>query len=139
MLDPVRVIGLREFRSALRGVDRAWPRALTIVHKAIGDFVALRAEERAPRLKTRPGTTSMRPGQLADSIRGVGNQSRAAIRAGGARLPHPSIPMIHEFGWPGHGIEPQPFMFPAEEESREEVVELYAEMIDDVTRTAFPS
>ena len=49
-------------------------------------------------------------------------QTGVSVLAGRSRVPYAGV--IH-FGWPAHNIEPQPFLYEALEDKREDVATLY--------------
>lgn len=103
MAAQVVVDGLRPLRRALRAlaldVDD-----LKAANQAVSTLVANAAAARAPR----------RSGRLAASVRGSRALSRATVRAGGAALPYAGP--VH-YGWPAHGIEPNPFVVDAAQDT----------------------
>lgn len=122
----IRVDGLREFQSALRALDGDFPKGLRQANKDAADIVAQEAKTRVPVMS----------GRLRSSIRALASQRSASVGVGGARLPYAAV---QEFGWPGHNISPQPYIYPSISAKRAEVVEAYGDMIDALARRAFPS
>lgn len=90
------------------------------VNASVAQLVATRAEQRAPR----------RSGRLAASVRGNRAVSRATVLAGRATVPYAGP--IH-WGWPKRGIEAQPFMTEAAQETEPVWIELYEAGIDRAT------
>ena len=122
----VKVEGLVEFQRALRAADKKLPRELGAGNKQVAEIVAKEARKRAPN----------RSGRLAKSIKGAKQQRRAVVQAGSpSRVPYAAV---QEFGWPARGIAPQPYLYPAIADTREEVEEAYGDMIDRLMRRAFP-
>lgn len=68
-------------------------------------------------------------GTLQGSIR-VGGGKKAIVRAGKKSIPYAGV--IH-FGWPGHNIEPQPFLYEAADQRAEDVIKSYQEAMDRLT------
>lgn len=118
----IRIEGLREFTSDLRSVDRRLPREIRSLNKDAADKVATEARKRAPR----------RTGRLAGSIRSGATQRHAYVKTNLIYGP------VIEFGWPGHNIEPQPYIYAAIGSTRDDVMEAYAEGLEDLMRRAFP-
>lgn len=85
-------------------------------HQRAGAIVADTARGNAPR----------RSGALANSIRSARQAKRARIMAGGARVPYAAV--IH-FGWPAHGIEANPFISEAAQQTESRWLDAY---LDDV-------
>ncbi|MDQ0645665.1 hypothetical protein [Microbacterium murale] len=105
MSDRIRVEGLRE---AVRALDRAGVDAQDMkdVMFAIGMLVVN---------ATMPPRDS---GTLAGTLRAGRGKTKAVVRAGGARAPYAGV--IH-YGWPGHGIRPQPFLSDALQRKRSDI------------------
>ena len=62
-------------------------------------------------------------GSLRATIRQDRRAKGAAVLAGGARIPYAGV--IH-FGWPAHGIEPDPFLYEAADARAGDVRDRYA-------------
>ncbi|GAA2543646.1 HK97 gp10 family phage protein [Pseudonocardia hydrocarbonoxydans] len=76
--DPIRIDGLREFRTALRRVDRALPKRIKDVGNAAAQIVVDEAKPRVPR----------RTGRAAASIRAASTAKAVRVAAGGKRVPY---------------------------------------------------
>lgn len=119
----VRVAGLPALRRSMRqlvgNVDD-----LKAANAAVAALVAAAAAARAP----------VRSGRLAGSVRGNRAVSRAQVKAGGAALPYAGP--VH-YGWPARGIEPQPFITDAAQDTEPAWLALYesavADAVDRVT------
>lgn len=123
----VHVEGARELRAALRAVQAQWPKVMREANKQAAEVVAGEAKRRAPVLT----------GRLKESVRAGATQSAGYVQAGSpVRIPYAAV---QEFGWPGHNISPQPYVYPAIAAKSSQVVETYGEAIDRVTRVAFPT
>ena len=123
MVAGVRVDGLSKLKKQFRaaGVDMAEMRE---AGKAAAEIVAVEARTR---------TVPRRSGALSDSIRSAGQVSGAVVRAGGARVPYAKV--IH-FGWPGHNIAPQPFLYDALDNRVSEVEAAYERSLETIIREA---
>jgi hypothetical protein len=125
----ILVEGARETRRAFReiGDDMSDLREL---HKRLADDVAGTAKTKVP----------VRSGRLQRSIRGSGTKTAARVRAGNNRKSGPSsVPYaapIH-FGWGSRGIRPQPFLYEALDDRRQEVVDTYNRQIREIIRRTF--
>ena len=125
----IRVEGARETRRAFReiGDDMSDLREL---HKRLADDVAGTAKTKVP----------VRSGRLQRSIRGSGTKTAARVRAGNNRKSGPTSVLysgpIH-FGWGARGIRPQPFMYEALDDRRQEVVDTYNRQVREIIRKAF--
>lgn len=114
----IRVEGLTELRRAIRAAEDDVGRdELKATHLDAARIVADESERLVPR----------RSGLLASSIRAAGQQAKAVVRAGYKRIPY--VGPIH-FGWPGHNIAPQPFIYDALDRRADEVVEAYQRRVD---------
>lgn len=120
----IRIEGERELIKALRGVDRALPKEIAVIHREIAEPIAELAAARAPHLS----------GRLAGSIRAQGSQRAARIAAGRSSIPYAGP--IH-FGWAAHGIEGQPFIFEALEQGGAQAVDDYDRLLGDFLDRVF--
>jgi hypothetical protein len=111
----IEVEGAREVRAGLRRLgDRAGD--LKDVHRESAEIVATAARPLIP----------VMTGGLLGSLRISATKSGAGVLAGGRRVPYGAV--IH-FGWPARGIEPQPYLYDALDERRDEVADRYADAI----------
>lgn len=108
----VEVEGGPELRRAFR---RMGGRAedLSRAHRKGAEIVARRARDLAPRVT----------GALIGTIRTQARTTGGAVVAGGTTLV-PYAGPIH-FGWRARNIEPQPFLYDAAADERDEVAETY--------------
>lgn len=125
----IQVEGSRQLRRKFReiGDDMSDLREL---HKRLADDVADTAKTKVP----------VRSGRLQRSIRGSGTKTAARVRAGNNRKSGPtSVPYagpIH-FGWGARGIRPQPFMYEALDDRRQQVIETYNRQVQEIIRRTF--
>ena len=125
----IRVEGGRELRRKFReaGDDMT---DLKDLHRQLADDVAGTAKTKVP----------VRSGRLRNSVRGSGTKTAARVRAGNNRKSGPtSVPYaapIH-FGWGRRGIKPQPFLYEALDDRRQEVIDRYNDEIDSIIRKVF--
>ena len=125
----IRVGGMRKVRAQMReaGDDLSDLRNL---HKRLADDVADTAKTKTP----------VRSGRLQRSVRGSGTKTAARVRAGNNRKSGPtSVPYagpIH-FGWGARGIRPQPFMYEALDDRRQEVIQAYNDEVAAMVRRVF--
>lgn len=68
-------------------------------------------------------------GALRESIRSTGQARTGVVRAGKAKVPYAGP--IH-FGWPSHRIRPQPFLYEALDERRDEIEREYVRRVQRV-------
>ncbi len=113
----VQVTGAKELRKALKKMG-ADVKDLTAINKKAAETVADEARERAPILT----------GVLRKTIRARATKTRGYVTAG-TGIPYAGV--IH-FGWPRHGISPQPFIFDALDARKDEVVHAYEKRIGDL-------
>jgi len=125
----VQVEGSRELRRKLReaGDDMT---ELKSLHKRLADDVAGTAQTKVP----------VRSGRLKRSIRGSGTKTTASVKAGNNRKTGPSaVPYskpIH-FGWSSRGIRPQPFLYDALDDRRQQVIDAYNDQVRTILRRVF--
>lgn len=117
----VRVNGLRE---TVRSLEKFGVQAsdLKAAFKRIGSFITDDARSLAP----------VKTGRLAASIRPSNTKNKSIIRAGGARIPYAGV--IH-YGWPGHGIEANPFMTDAIDKNEAKVKEMMEDELNRLIRS----
>lgn len=114
----ITVEGGRDLRAALRKVADGTA-DLKSAHADAANIVAVAARSIAPR----------RSGRLAASVRSSGQARQGVIRAGKAAVPYAGV--IH-FGWPGHNIRPQPFLYDALDKRASEVIDRYEAAVDQI-------
>jgi hypothetical protein len=113
----IEVEGADELRRALKEAgDQS--KDLNKANKAAGEVVVVEARTIVPVLS----------GALSRSIKASAGKTKASVKAGGS-LAYGAV--IH-FGWPAHGIEPQPFLYDALDARRGEVVKVYEERMAEI-------
>ena len=129
MKPALQIEGGRKLRRAFREVGDDMS-DLKELHKRLADDVADSAKRKVP----------VRSGRLERSVRGSGTKTAARVRAGNNRKSGPtSVPYagpIH-FGWGARGIRPQPFMYEALDDRRQEVIERYNREVREIIRRTF--
>lgn len=111
----------RELRRALRATGNDVRGDLKGIHAKSARLVEDQSRLEVPLLS----------GTLRDTIRSSGQQTKGVVRAGYASVPYAGP--IH-FGWAAHGIAPQPFIYEAMDERREEVIDAYENAVRDAAR-----
>lgn len=111
----VTVEGARELRKALKAVDGGVA-DLKAAHADAAEIVEQRATQLVPRLS----------GNLAGSLRSSGQAAGGVVRAGRASVPYAGV---QHFGWPGHNIEPKPFLYDALDQRSADVVAVYEQRV----------
>ena len=129
MKPAIRIEGGRELRRAFREIDDDMS-DLKDLHKQLADEVAGTAKTKVP----------VRSGNLKRSVRGSGTKTAARVRAGNNRKSGPtSVPYaapIH-FGWARRGIRPQPVLYEALDDRRQQLVDRYNAEVRSIIRRAF--
>lgn len=114
----VQVSGLREARKAFRRAeDKEALDAVKRAHREAADAV----------LKVALPMVPVRTGTLKGSVKTLASRSRGRVKAG-TRVRVPYAGPIH-FGWPGRGIEAQPFLTDALERTRGDVDEVFMDAL----------
>lgn len=114
----IQVEGARELRAALKRAADDMADLKAANHDA-AQIVADEAKSIVPQLT----------GRLSGTIRANTAKATAIVKAGGAGIPYAGV--IH-FGWPGHNIEPQPFLYDALDHRRDDVIAAYEKAIQPV-------
>lgn len=135
--DAVKVNGLADFRRELKTIDAELPKELRKTNLAAAELVAKDARTKA---NNQGGVAR----HVEPSIIAAATQGNAKLAWGGSKFP---MAAGAEFGsirfkqfkpWRGSGSDAGYFMFPAVRETREQFIEVYDEMLADLTRHAFP-
>jgi hypothetical protein len=114
------ITGLKEVVRDLRALSVDTREAMQATHRRAGEIVALRAGTLVP----------VRTGTLRETIASAPTKYQGRVRAGrGQSVPYAGP--IH-FGWPARRIAPQPFIYDALDERRDEVVDLYTRRINEL-------
>jgi hypothetical protein len=116
----IQVKGAKELRRAIRQAETTELAAeLKAANREAAEVVAYEAQTIVP----------VKSGRLLETIRASGTLTAGVVRAGRASLPYAGP--IH-FGWPGHNIEPNPYLYDAADNRVDEVVEQYQAAIDRI-------
>jgi hypothetical protein len=146
------VKGAKEFRSALKDIstdDANWAKELSKGHKKIGQFVAERAKEFG-RGESHPVTR-----HFADKVSGRGSAASARVGSGmpvahwGAKRrtgwnarntdSRPQHPAWVGSSWTAGVVGQGPYgINPAIAHNLPQIVDMYGEVTDDITKRAFP-
>lgn len=114
----ITIEGDRELRRALRNLEGGTD-DLKAVHADGAEMVAERARQLVPK----------RSGLLGSSIRSTGQAATGVVRAGRASVPYAGP--IH-FGWSARNIRPQPWLYDALDDRRDEVIDRYERHLGDL-------
>lgn len=123
-----RVTGLKETSRALRAFDTEAPKLMRALNLTAAKEIVPLAQARAPI----GGSGDEHPGQLYLSIRASSTGFAGYVQAGGGSM-EPYAAPIH-FGWPGHNIDPHPFLSEAALEGEPAVVRQYRVGIDNLAK-----
>jgi hypothetical protein len=116
----IEVKGAKELRRAIkRAADADLKNEVKKANREAADIVAYEAQTIVP----------VKSGKLLESIRASGTMTAGIVRSGRANVPYAGV--IH-FGWPGHNIEPNPFLYEAADSRADEVLAKYEDAINAV-------
>lgn len=146
----VRVMGQKEFTRALKALGPDAVNEIKRAHLEAARIVERAAKPKAPShgavsvIAGKPywyGGPRHASGNMRKTIRSAGTQRGGFVRAGRKSVPYAGP--IH-FGWPsrpnfdkrwfGGPIAPNPFLYDALDERRDEVADAFARYIDDIRR-----
>ena len=116
----IKVDGAKELQAALRKIEGG-TKDLKAAHLAASEIVSVEGSRRAPKLT----------GRLAATVRAAGQARQGVVRAGFASVPYAGV--IH-FGWAGHNISPNPFLYDALDARSSEVIDTYEKHVDDLIK-----
>lgn len=135
--DAIQVEGLKELRQALRDLGPNWPKEMRKANIRSAELVAEEARRKADSL----GGVA---GKVSPSIKAAGEQLAAKVRWGGSQFPFAAGA---EFGsikykqfkpWRGSDANAGYFVFPAVRSTRDQLIDVYADAVDELTSRAFP-
>ncbi len=136
MADSIKVTGLKELRRELKQVDADFPKQLRKANKAVADLVA----EGTRSAFSRMGGSAPK---VAPTVKALAQQVRAQVKVGGGSGVGAEVAMGNLWGskrfrqFPpsvpgGYGL------YPTLAEKADEIVETYADAVDDLMKRAFP-
>lgn len=133
MIDQIKVAGLKEFRRELKKLDGDFPKEMSRVNNDVAGLVADAARSKA----AGQGSTLEK---AAPSIRAMKGATRAQIAIGSSQYPYA---LGAEFGSIRYKQFPSPIpggrsLYPTIRAKRNEVMERYGDLVDDVAKKAFP-
>lgn len=136
----IHVEGLRELRRELKHAGDRFPKELREANKQAAEVVAPEMRRRAPR-GPHEGGGRVRP--IVASVRALATQQRAQVAVGGVTTPHAAAwnygGTLRRFHSTSRTRVPaRPYVEPAVKAKTDEVVELYGDALDRITRRAFP-
>ena len=115
----IQIEGLKETQAALRAVSDDLKNEMKPTHLKAAEVIVEGAKRYAP----------VKTGRLAASIRAAATQTGGRVRAGSSAVPYAGP--VH-FGWPARRIKPQPFIYDAMDQRRDEVLKVYADRISKI-------
>lgn len=124
MSNEIEIKGLKQVVGELRKFHPELLGELKVVHLAQAEAVADTARPEAPR----------RSGRLAGSLRAGATATSGNVKAGSKKIPYAAP--IH-FGYPKRNIEPQPFLYEALDERRDEITDAYLDAVSTLTDRTF--
>lgn len=132
-IDKIEVLGLNAFRRELKKAEDQFPKAINNINNEVAEIVADAARNRA----LSQGSTLAK---AAPSIRALKGAAKAQVRMGGASYPYA---MGAEWGSIRYKQFPLPVpggrsVYPTIKEKRAEVMNRYGDLIDEVSKEAFP-
>lgn len=111
--------GLKELQRDLRKLGDDAKKEMKPAHLKAAELVIMGAKRYVP----------FRTGALLNSLKPFARQTAGVVRAGNASVPYAGP--IH-FGWPTRHIKPQPFLYSAVDERRNEIATIYAERMGEL-------
>lgn len=137
-VDKIQVRGLKELRAALKVVGPQFPKALQRTNKSAANLIVGPARARMGQHSPRAGS------RAAGTIRALATGTRAQIGVGSNSVPWA---IGHEFGggrrptthmFPPHRGQEGYAVYPTIRAMREQIMDQYGRMLQDLTQTAFP-
>lgn len=126
--NPIKVVGLKEFRKGLKGMDSGLPKTMRLTLNSTAEVLVDATRPKIPR----------RTGRAADSLKAQSTQSAARVSMGGAKAPW--MPWLDFGGKVGvHKSVVRPFykdgryLFPTLDEKRDKIQDV---MLDGLVKLA---
>lgn len=125
MAQAITVVGGTRLQAQLARSAAAAPRAINKMNKeVVADVIVPEGRRQSP----------VQTGDLRGTVRPGGRKDEGRVYAGTASVPYAGV--IH-FGWPAHGIEPNPFLYRALDRRRREVVDRYEKAVSKLIADNF--
>lgn len=118
----VTISGLREVRRGLSKYGDAVKKDVKEMNLTAAKLVERTARPKVPVVS----------GKLLSTLRSSGTQTGAYVRAGKASAA-PYAPPVH-WGAPRRGARPNPFLYAALDQRKDEVIRIYEERVKDLAR-----
>ena len=120
----LRIEGLDDLRRRLRHYPPELRKELRKMNKAAATLVVPAAQAWARH----------ESGAMAASVKAAADQRAGYVQAGRSGLPYVGV---QHFGWPAHGIEPNPFLYEALDERQGAVLDAYERAVAILTIKMF--
>jgi hypothetical protein len=104
-------------------------RTMSAAARDLSDWSEVNAAASARLAKDAASRAPRRSGRLAASIRPASDRRGGLVSAGGGGVAYAKV---QEYGWAGHNIAAQPYMRPALDDDRGELVAMYADRVDSI-------
>jgi len=117
----IRVEGLNKLTRGLKNLEGDVTGSMKKLNAELAAEVADVARRKVPVLT----------GTLGNTIRSSGQARTGVVRSGSARVPYAGP--IH-FGWAARNIRPQPFLYDALDERRDDVLRRWTEELESLVR-----
>lgn len=126
--DPIKVVGLKEFRKGLKGMDRGLPKTIRLTFNSVADVLVDETRPKIPRLT----------GAAAGTLKAQSTQTAARVSMGGNKAPY--LPWLDFGGKTGPKksvvrpfIRTGRYFFPTLDENRDTIQDL---MLSGLTKLA---
>ena len=116
----VRVENLGKVIRQMKAIEPELVEELKAANREIADKVTTTAKVLAPR----------KSGKLSNSVRPGATARTGLVRAGSKRVPYAAV---QHFGWAKRNIKPDPFLYDALDDRRDEVEAAYLAAITKIT------
>lgn len=135
MAEGLRITGLAELRRELKNVDAAFPKELRKANKAAADMLA-------EGVRSAYSSLGGSAPKVAPTVKALAQQTRAQIVVGAGSSLGAEVAMGNTFGssgrYPQFPPSGQYALFPTIANMTDELIEIYADMLDEITKRAFP-
>jgi len=118
----VKIEGITKIQRQIREFDANAQDDLKVIHLENAKIVAAVAGRLVP----------YKTGKLAESVRAGALKNSGVVRAGFAKKDPVYAGPIH-FGWPKRRITPNPFIYDAIDQRKQEIIDNYVKAIDNLT------
>lgn len=134
MAEGLRITGLKELQRELKNVDAAFPKELRKANKAAADMLA-------EGVRSAYSSLGGSAPKVAPTVKALAQQTRAQIVVGSGSVVGAEVAMGNTFGSTRYKQFPPPGqygLFPTIAEKTDQLVDIYADMLEELTKRAFP-